>query len=367
MPRRRDFGLARLAAALLLVLLLLRPSAGHGASSSSRGPCAKKRRPAQPQPQPEPELTLASCYEPAVNGTNGTAPLFEGRLTEQSFPFCKVLAPGRAVLYWTWTNVSQARDGAITNGGPENGTAITGRGRAMPPSPADSLGVTITLGVLLRRNGTATASGSAWAAIGLSEESQGMPGMDVAMLRGPNVNGSFVLEDRFATGYTIPELDQTQNKELLFAARAFPSTRSVLGAGNAGGDKKATKKKKEKPVAEEAARGVPVTTAFIFTMSAAANCEDGNGEDVGIVPGRSTFVMWASGPELDGGPTYHGPEDRGASEVEFLLSSREALARATAPVSPPEGDKDGKDAPRTLRVALPGVTVPERRTTYMCM
>lgn len=95
--------------------------------------------------------------------------------------------------------------------------------------------------------------------------------------------------------------------------------------------------------------------------------QDGNGEDIGIVPGRSTFIMWASGTELDGSPTYHGPEDRGASDVEFLLSSREALARATAPVSPPEGDKDGKDAPQTLRVTLPRVTVPERRTTYMCM
>lgn len=269
----RYFGQA--AALLLLLLLLLCPSSGDGDSSSSRGLRAKKRRAAQPQPPPEPELILTSCYEPAINGTNGTAPLFGGRFTEQSFPFCKVLTPGRAVLYWTWSNVSQSEDGAVSVKGPKNGTAISGRGRGMPPSPADSLGVTVTLAVLLRRNYTSTASGLAWAAIGLSEESQGMPGMDVAMLRGPDVNGSFALEDRFATGYAVPELDQTQNKELLFAARAFPSTRSVLGA-NADGDKKARKKKKgAAEPAEEARGGVPVITAFIFTMKAAANCEVG--------------------------------------------------------------------------------------------
>lgn len=106
--------------------------------------------------------------------------------------------------------------------------------------------------------------------------------------------------------------------------------------------------------------------AFIFHLS----MQDGNGEDVGFVPGRNTFVMWAHGEEQPGiGPTYHGPGNRGASEVTFLLSSREALRRDTAAVVPPEGSaKRGKgDAARTLRVALPAVTVPERRTTYICM
>jgi hypothetical protein len=77
--------------------------------------------------------------------------------------------------------------------------------------------------------------------------------------------------------------------------------------------------------------------------------------------------MWAHGEEVDGGPIYHGPENRGASEVDFLLPSREALVRATAPVTAPEGRKGGNDTAKTLRVALPGVKVPERRTSYMCM
>lgn len=233
-------------------------------------------------------------------------------------------------------------------------------------------------------------------------------------------NGSFVLEDRFATGYAVPVLDRTQvrsravvvgvmflgeraapdcpvlftfttqNKELLYASRAY----SV----RASGDKK-TEKRGEGGGAIESGAST-VTTAFIFRVSAAANCEvcrrahirvkmradhtcarspsspihqDDHGEDTGIVPGRNTFVMWAHGQEEEAGgmgPTYHGPRDRGASEVDFLLPSREALLRATGPVSPPvEGsNKRGQDdAARTLRVALPGVRVPERRTTYMCM
>lgn len=164
----------------------------------------------------------------------------------------------------------------------------------------------------------------------------------------------------------------------------------MLGGGDgADGNKKTTTKKggATEPSAEAAA--VPVTTAFIFTMPAAGNCEvggfgwlvggdafnklpltppatrlrqDGHGEDVSVVPGRSTFVMWAMGEVAGGDPIYHGPTDRGASEVDFLLPSREAWVRATTPVTPPEGSK-----PRKLRVALPRVAVPERRTTYMCI
>lgn len=77
--------------------------------------------------------------------------------------------------------------------------------------------------------------------------------------------------------------------------------------------------------------------------------------------------MWAYGEEMDGEPTYHGPANRGASQVDFLLSSREALLRSTAPVPLPEESTGGNDTAQTLRVALPRVKVPERRTTYMCM
>lgn len=147
-----------------------------------------------------------------------------------------MLTPGRAVLYWTWTNTSAGAGDAM---GPttstRNGTAITSPRREMP---TDAANVTITLGVLLRRNltATSTAASASWAALGLSEESEGMPGTDVAMLRGPSAevgrkglpslavvraspfrpstqhtqNGSFLLEDRFATWYAVPELDQTQ-------------------------------------------------------------------------------------------------------------------------------------------------------------
>lgn len=59
-----------------------------------------------------------------------------------------------------------------------------------------------------------------------------------------------------------------QNKELLYASRAYPSARSVLFPS---GDKK-TKKKEEGGTAESS-KGIPVITAFVFTMSAAANCE----------------------------------------------------------------------------------------------
>jgi hypothetical protein len=182
---------------LLLLLLLAPPEPTRAATI--RGVRAKKRPAPQQQPPAPPELTLASCNEPALNGTNGTIPLFDGRFTDQSFPFCKVLNPGRAVLYWTWTNASQTEDGAVSVTGPAgaaatngtatatNGTATaTSRTRVTPSLPTDAGGVKITMGVLLRRNLSTTTTASSWAALGLSEESQGMPGMDVAMLRGPD-------------------------------------------------------------------------------------------------------------------------------------------------------------------------------------
>lgn len=66
-----------------------------------------------------------------------------------------------------------------------------------------------------------------------------------------------------------------QNKELLYAARAYPSARSVLSSssGSSGGGGGGDKKKKKEGGAAAGAKGVPVTTAFIFSMSAAANCE----------------------------------------------------------------------------------------------
>lgn len=60
---------------------------------------------------------------------------------------------------------------------------------------------------------------------------------------------------------------QLQNKELLYASRVYPPT------SNGGSDKK-TKKREDGPTEElRAGEAEAVTTAFIFRMSAAANCE----------------------------------------------------------------------------------------------
>jgi hypothetical protein len=77
-----------------------------------------------------------------------------------------------------------------------------------------------------------------------------------------------------------------QNKELLFASRAYPSSRSVLG-DDGGGDKKAKKKGQGRAEPAERSTAVAVTTAFIFTMSAAANCEVG-GDALGAGPRPSS-------------------------------------------------------------------------------
>ncbi len=171
---------------LLLLLLLL--VLFNQTAATTRGMRAKKRPAAQQEPSPSPELALTSCYETALSSTsNGTIPLFGGRFSEQAFPFCKVLTPGRAVLYWRWSNASHAEDGdGVGVGARDSSSTTTGRSRETPRSPSDAAGVNITMGVLLRRNLSTTTTAASCAALGLSEESGGMPGMDVAMLRGPN-------------------------------------------------------------------------------------------------------------------------------------------------------------------------------------
>ncbi len=229
---------------------------------------------------------LTACYE---------AGLAADGYTRDRFPFCAVLQPGAAVLYWdvvgdaTATPPDDNSDGGATSEKKKEAAAL-------PPPPVGATpgnGGVLTLGVVMRAsapdNDAAAASGSntggfasnSFFALGLSAEGQGMKGMDVAMLR-QDSEASWVLEDRWAVDYSLPTLDASQDKTLLSAG-------SIQGA--------------------------PGLVAWSFTMPL-ANCHD-PGEDAPILPGRDTFVLWAQGqvdPET-GEPLYHGPNDRGATRL----------------------------------------------------
>jgi hypothetical protein len=226
----------------------------------------------------------------------------------------------------------------------------------------------ITFGVVAKRKGS---GGGGWVALGFSEESQGMKGMDVALLRrrygsetgiavdkdtaATNPSSSaFVLEDRFSRDYTVPALDKVQNKMLMQAIESRASTSSP-SAGR--------------------------VTSFVFSMPT-SHCPDGHEEDISIVPGRRTFVMWAMGNEApigsgtssssssssssrDSGDDngvgneaisidrsgggqelmYHGPTTRGSSAL-HLLTTPEAFKKESAAVTVPSSgkkrDKAGK-------------------------
>ena len=264
---------------------------------------------------------LDACYDPAL-AAHG--------FSRERFPACAVLHAGHAQLYW--------HHEASAN--------------------------QITLGVVMRRsNATSTTTGSddgqhRWYALGLSIESQGMKGMDMAMLRpagkgksSDRSNGGWVLEDRWATDYSVPALDASQDKTLL----------SVVSL----------------PIPAEQGLVQGLVVAFTFRMplaSCGVHAEEHEQEDASILPGRDTFVLWAQGV-LDGDsglPQYHG-EDSGATRLPL---GRDTVADGTAGgahrssgnsggVASDKGTAAAAHAVDSLGVALPEdaqflkVTLPE--------
>ena len=194
----------------LAVLLLSLTTPASGQESQRRMLKRRKPAPAAAAAAAGPkDLALHECYEAglAEHGHMG--------FTRDLFPLCTVLAHGQVVLYWK------------------------------PPANT-SAGVPsiITFGVVAKRKGSGDSSGGGWIALGFSEESQGMKGMDVALLRRHHYgsetgtaaindtattnqsSSAFVLEDRFSRDYTVPALGKVQNKMLLQATESRASTSS---------------------------------------------------------------------------------------------------------------------------------------------
>lgn len=215
---------------------------------------------------------LNACYEPGLVGAG---------FTLDRFPFCAVLEPGSAVLYWDASNSSK----------------VAATGLPLVPGATKGNAGNLTLGVVMRAAPGATLSDAAtgfnasFFALGLSAESQGMKGTDVALLR--RRADAWVLEDRFALAYALPALDAHQTKTLL-SAGAVP--------------------------------GAPNLVAWSFSMPL-ANCLDPL-EDAPILPGRDTFVLWAQGAvDPDSGePQYHGP-NRGSTHLPLQSAKTEEAGR----------------------------------------
>jgi hypothetical protein len=278
-----------------------------------------------------PPPRLEACYDPAL------APHGFGR---DRFPACAVLDEGRAQLYWGH----------------------------------DHDGSTITLGLVMRTDSQDSGE-HRWYALGLSAESQGMKGMDVAMLRpagksessssSSSSNGGWVLDDRWATDYALPALDARQDKTLLSAVSlALP--------------------------AEE--RGRVVGFTFIMPLAGCGIHDEEHGqEDAPILPGRDTFVLWAQGVvDADSGePQYHG-EHSGATRLPLgrempssssSISSGSSGGGGTGGVGHAisgivvESDKGtaaalGVAVPedaKVLTVTLPEMEVPAEATKYFCV
>ncbi len=270
---------------------------------------------------------LGACYDPAL-ASHG--------FDRDRFPACAVLDAGRAQLYWRHDhNDSQ-----------------------------------ITLGLLMGSSNSSTDGDleHRWYALGLSAESQGMKGMDVAMLRpagkdergGPNSNGGWVLDDRWATDYSLPALDARQDKSLLSVVKLL--------------------------VPAEHSRVV----GFTFSMplaSCGVHDEERGQEDAPILPGRDTFVLWAQGTvDPDSGePLYHGEHNCAtrlplgqATHVGVSSSRHSATASIVASDkgSSSRGWSGGGDGglgvalpedAEVLTVALPEMEIPTDATRYFCM
>ena len=135
-------------------------------------------------------------------------------------------------------------------------------------------------------------------------------------------NGNLVVQDMYAYGFEEPELDEKQDKELLFVYQDKSST------------------------------------SFIFRMPA-SNCHDPL-YDAAILPDRYTFVMWAVGESDDGSMalTYHGP-NKGSKSIP-LLADEKLWREITTPVKLPA------DA-QTLTLKIPEHEISTDTTSYMCM
>lgn len=150
-----------------------------------------------------------------------------------------------------------------------------------------------------------------WVALGLSTESYGMVGTDIAMFH----LRTGKLEDRWSTGYDTPKLDDIQDKVL----QSYVITDQLV--------------------------------TFAFTMDR-RNKTCVPLEDVALDGSQKVFVMWAYGKSLDDGtPIQH--DDMGSGTVDLFGPLHEPVKTV--------------DDMRYLNAQLPNVTVNATSTAYVCM